>query len=161
MNASGIVALTVAFAAAWIQPASAIEFLSGKAAALTGDSISVETVGHPTETIRLWGIKAPSMADTRDYGLYARSALDDLLHAHGDQVQCVIDSIDESAAVCHIGQMDVGEAMLKTGWAVVDRTQTMADIPGGDSERTKRAEAYRSAEMQARQARKGRWKNMP
>jgi len=141
-------------------PASAIEFLSGQAVALTGDSIAVGAVGHPSTTVRLWGIEAPDMGDDRDYGLYARAALDDLLR-QGGQVKCVLDSLDRSSAVCHAGTVDLGEAMLKTGWAVADRTVTLADVPGGDSERSRRAEAYHEAEAQARAARRGRWAKMP
>ena len=150
--------LTAGMAAA---PAAAIEFLSGQAVAVTGDSISVGAVGHPPETIRLWGIEAPDMADDRDYGLYARAALDDLLRQHGAQVKCVLDGLDRSSAVCHAGSVDLAEAMLKTGWAVADRRVTLADVPGGDSERSKRAAAYDEAESHARAARRGRWAKMP
>lgn len=154
-------ALLLAMAAAASLPASAIEFLGGQAVAVTGDSIAVGAMGHPSEAVHLWGIEAPDMGDDRDYGLYARAALDDLLRRHGDQVKCVFDGIDRSSAVCHAGTVDLGEAMLKTGWAVADRTVTLADIPGGDSERAKRAEAYHEAEAQARTGRKGRWAKMP
>ncbi len=141
--------------------ASAIEFVNGPAAAVTGDSIAVGGVGHPNTTVRLWGIEAPYMSDDRDYGLYARAFLDDLLRQNGGQVKCVTDSLDRSSAVCHAGTVDLGEAMLATGWAVADRTVTLADVPGGDSERAKRAEAYHEAEAQARAGRKGRWAKMP
>lgn len=148
--------------ALWLTPtARAIEFLSGQAVAVTGDSISVGAVGHPSATVRLWGIEAPPMSDDRDYGLYARAALEDLLRANGSQVKCVLDSLDRSSAVCHADAVDLGEAMLKTGWAVADRTVTLADVPGGDSERSQRAETYHEAESQARAARKGRWAKMP
>lgn len=142
-------------------PAPAIEFLSGQAVALSGDSLSIGAMGHPSESIRLWGIEAPDMGDDRDYGLFARAALDDLLRQQGAAVKCVIDGIDRSAAVCHAGAVDLGEAMLKTGWAVADRRVTLADVPGGDSERAKRAEAYHEAEAEARAARRGRWAKMP
>lgn len=146
----------------WLTPAAqAIEFLSGQAVAVTGDSISVGAVGHPSVTVGLWGIEAPPMSDDRDYGLYARAALEDLLRAGGSQVKCVLDSLDRSSAVCHAGAVDLGEAMLKTGWAVADRAVTLADVPGGDSERSQRAETYHEAESQARAARKGRWAKMP
>ena len=141
--------------------AAAIEFLNGPAVAVAGDSIMVGAVGHPSTTVRLWGIEAPAMSDDRDYGLYARAALDDLLRHYGGQVECVIDSLDRSSAVCHAGTVDLGEAMLLTGWAVADRTVTLADVPGGDSERSARAEAYHDAESSARAARKGRWASMP
>ena len=142
-------------------PASAIEFLNGTAVAMTGDSITVGAVGHPNRTVGLWGIEAPDMGDDRDYGLYARAALDDLLRRHGGQVKCVIDSFDRSSAVCHAGAVDLGAAMLKTGWAVADRLVILADVPGGDSERARRGEAYDKAEAEARQGRKGRWAKMP
>jgi endonuclease YncB( thermonuclease family) len=157
----GALLLTVAIAAGPAGTASAIEFVNGPAAAVTGDSITVGGVGHPNTMVRLWGIQAPEMSDDRDYGLYARAFLDDLLRQNGGQVKCVTDSFDRSSAVCHAGTVDLGEAMLKTGWAVADRTVTLADVPGGDSERSKRAEAYHEAEAQARAGRKGRWARMP
>lgn len=159
-RAFGATLLAVAITAASFS-ASAIEFLNGPAAAVTGDSITVGGVGHSNTTVRLWGIEAPDMGDDRDYGLYARAALDDLLRRQGGQVKCVLDSLDRSAAVCHVGTVDLGEAMLKTGWAVADRTVTLADVPGGDSERSRRAESYHEAESQARAGRKGRWAKMP
>lgn len=156
-------ALCLAAAATVLSPGSgvAVQFLNGQAAAVTGDSLTVGAVGHPNRTVRLWGIEAPPMTDDRDYGLYARAALDDLLRQHGTLVQCVIDSFDLNAAVCRSGEVDLGEEMLKTGWAVADRSVTLTDVPGGDSERTRRAETYHRAEAEARQARRGRWANMP
>lgn len=156
-----LVMLTLGILAMPVQPAGAIEFLNGQAVAVTGDSVAVGAVGHPSVTVRLWGIEAPPMSDDRDYGLYARASLEDLLRMHGGQVKCVLDSLDRSSAVCHAGTTDLGEAMLRTGWAVADRTVTLADVPGGDSERSKRAESYHEAESQARAARKGRWAKMP
>ena len=76
-------------------------------------------------------------------------------------MQCVIDSLDRSSAVCHAGTVDLGVAMLRTGWAVADRTVTLADVPGGDSDRSRRAQAYHEAESEARAARRGRWAKMP
>ncbi len=157
----GALLLAGAFAAASAGAASAIEFLNGPAVAITGGSITVGGVGHPNRTVRLWGIEAPAMSDDRDYGLYARAALDDLLRQQGGQVQCVIDSLDRSSAVCHAGTVDLGVAMLRTGWAVADRTVTLADVPGGDSDRSRRAQAYHEAESEARAARRGRWAKMP
>jgi endonuclease YncB( thermonuclease family) len=63
--------------------------------------------------------------------------------------------------VCKAGDTDLGAAMLLTGWAIADRTVLLADVPGGDSERTHRAEAYRKAEVRARNERKGRWAGLP
>jgi len=141
--------------------AVAIEFVTGTAAALSGDTIKIGSPGHPTRTVRLWGIEAPRMSDPDDIGLYARSALDDLLFRYGQKVTCTVDSFDRNAAVCLAGDTDLGAAMLQTGWAIADRTVLLADVPGGDSERTHRAEVYRQAEAQARRERKGRWAGMP
>jgi endonuclease YncB( thermonuclease family) len=140
--------------------AAAIEFVTGTAAAISGDTIRVGSPGHPIRTLRLWGIEAPRMSDDDD-GLYARTALDDLLYRNGQRVNCTVDSFDRTAAVCRAGDTDLGTAMLLTGWAIADRTVLLADVPGGDSERTARAEAYRKAESRARAARKGRWAGMP
>ena len=141
--------------------AGAIEFVNGTAAAISGDTIKVGSPGHPMVTLRLWGIEAPRMGDPDEIGLYARTALDDLLYRLGPNVMCTVDSFDRTAAVCRAGDTDLGTAMLLTGWAIADRTVTLADVPGGDSERTRRAEAYRKAESQARRERKGRWAGMP
>lgn len=143
------------------RPAAAIEFVTGTAAALTGDTIQVGSPGHRTVTLRLWGIEAPAMSDPDDIGLFARSALDDLLFRHGQKVMCTVDSFDRRSAVCRAGDTDIGAAMLLTGWAIADRTVLLADVPGGDSDRTQRAENYRSAEARARAERKGRWAKLP
>lgn len=142
-------------------PAAAIEFVTGTAAAISGDTIRVGSPGHPIVTLRLWGIEAPAMSDPDDIGLYARTALDDLLYRHGQTVTCTVDSFDRTAAVCRAGDTDLGKAMLLTGWAIADRSVILADVPGGDSERSARAEAYREAEARARRERKGRWAKMP
>ena len=153
--------LAGALAAGPAGTATAIEFLNGQAVAVTGDSIAVGSAGHAPVTVRLWGIEAPAMSDIRDYGLYARAALDDLLRQQGTKVNCVLDRMDRSSAVCHVGTVDLGEAMLRTGWAIADRVVTLADIPGGDGERSMRAETYHKAETLARAGRKGRWAKMP
>ena len=160
-RALGVLLLAGVLTAGPAGTVSAIEFLNGPAAAVTGDSITVGGVGHPNVTVRLWGIQTPDMSDDRDYGLFARAALDDLLRQNGGEVECVTDSVDRSLAVCRAGKLDLGEAMLKTGWAVADRVVTLADVPGGDSERSSRAEAYHMAESLARAGRRGRWAKMP
>jgi endonuclease YncB( thermonuclease family) len=160
-HAFGTLLLSAAIVTSWALPASAVEFLNGTAVAVTGDSITVGAIGHPNRTVGLWGIEAPDMGDDRDYGLYARAALDDLLRQHGGRVKCVLDSFDRSSAVCHAGAVDLGAAMLKTGWAVADRLVILTDVPGGDSERDRRGAAYDEAEAEARQGRKGRWAKMP
>lgn len=141
--------------------AAAIEFVTGTAAALSGDTIQVGSPGHRTVTLKLWGIEAPGRSNSNDNALYARTVLDDLLYRHGQRVTCTVDSFDRSSAVCRAGDTDLGAAMLRTGWVTADRTVLLADVPGGDSERTQRAEAYRQAEAQARSQRKGRWAGMP
>lgn len=153
--------LTLLLATVGPLSAGAVELVTGTAAAVSGDTIRVGSPGHPIVTLHLWGIDAPAMTALDDVGLYARTALDDLLVRHGPTVTCIVDSFDRTAAVCRAGDTDLGAAMLRTGWAIADRTVILADVPGGDSERTQRAEAYRAAEADARGARKGRWANMP
>jgi endonuclease YncB( thermonuclease family) len=143
------------------QTGLAIEFVTGTAAALSGNTIQVGSPGHRTVTLKLWGIEAPGRSNSNDNALYARTALDDLLYQHGQRVTCTVDSFDRDSAVCRAGDTDLGAAMLRTGWVTADRTVLLADVPGGDSERTQRAEAYRQAEAQARRERKGRWADMP
>lgn len=141
--------------------AMAIEFVTGTAAALSGDTIQVGSPGHRTVTLKLWGVEAPGRSNSNDNALYARTALDDLLYKLGQRVTCTVDSFDRASAVCRAGDTDLGAAMLRTGWVTADRTVLLADVPGGDSERTQRAETYRQAESQARRERKGRWAGMP
>ncbi|MEE8445121.1 MAG: thermonuclease family protein [Alphaproteobacteria bacterium] len=141
--------------------AGAVEFTAGTAIAVTGDSVKVGAVGHRPETLRLWGIEAPAMSAPDDIGLYARAALDDLLRQYGPNVECTLDSFDRNAAVCRAGSVDLGAAMLLTGWAVADRASMLAEVPGGDADRTRRAETYLDAEAAARRDRKGRWAKMP
>ncbi len=153
--------LAVLLAAGAPSSAAAIEFVTGTAAAISGDTLQIGSPGHPIRTVRLWGIEAPQMSEPDNIGLYARTALDDLLYRHGQKVTCTVDSFDRNAAVCRAGDTDLGAAMLRTGWAIADRGVLLADVPGGDSERTRRAEEYRQAEAQARGQRKGRWAGMP
>ncbi len=141
--------------------AGAVEFTTGTAIAVTGDSIKVGSVGHRPETLLLWGIEAPAMSAPDDIGLYARAALDDLLRQYGPNVKCTLDGIDRNATVCQAGSVDLGAAMLLTGWAVANRATMLADVPGGNAERTRRTETYLDAEAAARRDRKGRWAKMP
>ena len=141
--------------------ANAIEFVVGSAAAVSGDTIMIGSPGQRPVTLRLWGIEAPAMSEPRDVGLFARAALDDLLRRHGPAVKCTLDSFERTTAVCHAGETDLGAAMLLSGWAVTDRTVTLADVPGVDSERAGRVETYHEAEAGARRERRGRWARMP
>ena len=157
----GAILLSTLMAAGVPLAAGAVEFTAGTAIAVTGDSVKVGAVGHRSETLRLWGIEAPAMSAPDDIGLYARAALDDLLRQYGPNVNCTLDGINRKAAVCRAGSVDLGAAMLLTGWAVADRESMLADVPGGDSERTRRTETYLDAEAAARRDRKGRWAKMP
>jgi endonuclease YncB( thermonuclease family) len=153
--------LSTMLAAGVPRAAGAVEFTTGTAIAVTGDSVKVGSVGHRPETLLLWGIEAPPMSAPDDIGLFARAALDDLLRRYGPNVKCTLDGIDRRAAVCRAGNVDLGAAMLLTGWAVADRATMLTDVPGGDSERTRRTETYLDAEAAARRGRKGRWAKMP
>jgi endonuclease YncB( thermonuclease family) len=118
----------------------------GRATVIDGDSLRVAG-----EEIRLIGIDAPEYRQTcrnehgRDWacGREARAQLVSLLAGH--QVRCAARGRDRFArtlAVCAAGNVaDIGEALVRTGYAV--------DFMDG---------AYRSAEAEARAAKRGIWR---
>ena len=136
-------ALTILFA---LTPAAAsAQMLVGQAEVVDGDTLEVGG-----ERIRLFGVDAPESQQgcTRGGGNWAcgREATQQLgsLIA-GRSVRCEardIDAYGRTVAVCRVGSLDLGQAMVQTGHAVAFRRYSTDYV--GDEE-------------QARVARRGLW----
>lgn len=121
--------------------------LAGRAVVADGDTLSVAGV-----RVRLWGVDAPEgrqlCLDARGQsyrcGQVAREHLASLIGA--EPVSCVMrdhDAYGRTVAQCRGGGRDLGEAMIRSGWAVEYRQFSH----GG----------YASAEAEARGRRRGLW----
>lgn len=137
----GILAAAVGLMAA--APAT----LTGPAQVVDGDTFSVGA-----ERVRLWGVDAPEGrqvcqdAQGRDYacGDVARDQLVRLIG--GRAVRCEVkdrDPYGRAVSRCLAGTTDLGEALVRAGWAV-----DYAQFSRG---------AYARTEADARQARRGLW----
>ena len=131
--------------------------ISGKPIVLDGDTL----LFGQTE-VDLWGIDAPEMSDW-PLGAYARAALDQLIG--GDGVRCRglrnVGGHDAKVGGCavfkELGEDDLkhvilGQAMLASGWAVVDRPV----LPSASSVT---ADLYNNLSAEARGAGRGIWAN--
>lgn len=136
-----LMALAIGLAAA--APAQ----VTGPARVVDGDTFSVGA-----ERVRLWGVDAPEgrqvcqNAQGQGYacGDVARDQLSRLIG--GQAVRCEVrdrDPYGRAVARCLAGSTDLGEAMVRAGWAV-------------DYVLFSRG-AYASAEVEARRARRGLW----
>lgn len=136
-----LMALAIGLAAA--APAQ----VTGPARVVDGDTFSVGA-----ERVRLWGVDAPEgrqvcqNAQAQGYacGDVARDQLVGLIG--GRAVRCEVrdrDPYGRAVSRCLAGSTDVGEAMVRAGWAI-DYVQFSRG-------------AYASAEAEARQARRGLW----
>lgn len=121
--------------------------LSGPARVVDGDTFSIGT-----ERVRLWGVDAPEgrqiCQDAKGQGFacgdVARDQLVSLIG--GRPVRCQVrdhDPYRRSVARCLAGSVDLGEAMVRAGWAV-DYGQFSCG-------------AYATIEGEARRARRGLW----
>jgi len=127
--------------------AAAPALVVGSARVVDGDTFSVGP-----ERVRLWGVDAPEgrqvcqNAQGEGYacGDVARDQLVGLIG--GREVRCEVrdrDPYGRAVARCLAGSSDLGEAMIRAGWAV-DYVQFSRS-------------AYASAEAEARRARRGLW----
>lgn len=137
----------VILAAAIALMAAAPTTLTGPAHVVDGDTFSVGA-----ERVRLWGVDAPEGrqvcqdAQDRDYacGEVARDQLVRLIG--GRAVRCEVkdrDPYGRAVSRCLAGSADLGEALVRAGWAV-----DYAQFSRG---------AYARTEAEARQARRGLW----
>lgn len=127
--------------------AAAPVLVTGSARVVDGDTFSVGP-----ERVRLWGVDAPEgrqvcqNARGLDYGC-GDAARDQLVGLIGGQgVRCEVrdrDPYGRAVSRCVAGTIDVGEAMVRAGWAI-DYVQFSRG-------------AYASAEAEARRARRGLW----
>jgi endonuclease YncB( thermonuclease family) len=127
--------------------AAAPAHVTGPARVVDGDTFSVGA-----ERVRLWGVDAPEGRQVcqNDQGkAYACGdvARDQLVGLIGRRaVRCEVrdrDPYGRAVAQCLAGSTDLGEAMVRAGWAV-DYVQFSRG-------------AYASAEVEARRARRGLW----
>lgn len=125
--------------------------ISGAAYALDGDSVIVNG-----RRLNLWGIDAPDFGTAQ--GWYARGVLDDMI-GRGGSLTCTVKrrSSNTDRALCSNSRSgDVALAMLRSGWAIVARTErTRRDAD------TALLDVYERAEREARQRGAGLWAQGP
>jgi endonuclease YncB( thermonuclease family) len=124
---------------------SALAEIVGVARVIDGDTIEVAG-----ERIRLHGIDAPEMDqacewpdETIECGAIAKAALVDRLS--GAVVRCEKQDRDRYGrivAVCHANGTDIGQNLVRAGWALAYRRYSTA---------------YVDAEDEARKAKRGMW----
>ena len=128
-------------------PAVALADISGPARVIDGDTIEVQD-----QRIRLHGIDAPERSQTcllqgQRYpcGIDATDSLRELVS--GKQVSCDAiyrDRYGRTFAVCVIpGGIDLGRAMVRQGWALVDRQYTLNYVDEEDEARQKKLGIWR------------------
>lgn len=143
--AIGLASLTFAapaFAAVKKSPSAPPPPIEGTAVPIDGNTLMVEG-----RTVRLFGIDVFEMRDP--HGAAARGVLDDLVR--GSKVVCAFREKGRhigAVAVCKIDMTDIAQAMLKSGYATVNRLDT-AD--------TDFAALYDAAELEARRDGAGIW----
>lgn len=127
--------LALAMTMTMAMPATAAETIRGPARVLDGDTLMVDGT-----RIRLGGVDAPEMSDPR--GPVARGALDDLIG--GRLVACTpTDATTHGRIVarCTAAGRDLGDAMIRDGWAFAYRTFT-ADYDEAEAEARRRGVGF-------------------
>jgi endonuclease YncB( thermonuclease family) len=119
----------------------------------TSDAATFQADG---KAIHIAGVKPPAVDETcpsRDGGEAwpcGRIALYSLrMFLHGRAVECYFPYVDGAAditAPCRVGSTDLGEWLLRQGWATADDLAT---------------DAYRSVADEAKCARRGLWRGTP
>lgn len=141
MRRLGLLALALGLAAA------APALVTGPARVVDGDTFSVGP-----ERVRLWGVDAPEgrqvCQNARGLNFACGDAARDRLVSliGGRDVRCEVrdrDPYGRAVSRCMAGSTDLGEAMVRAGWAM-----DYVRFSGG---------AYASAEAEARRARRGLW----
>ena len=118
-------------------------------AATVVDASHLEVAG---QRFKLYGIDAPDPDETcqeakgSEYpcGIEAREALIKLVST--GSVSCLPrgpNALDETLAICTVGETDVARALVEAGWAIADRTRTLY---------------YEEMELAARTAKRGLWR---
>jgi endonuclease YncB( thermonuclease family) len=127
---------------------SALAAITGPPRIVDGDTLEIGA-----QRVRLFGIDAPPLDQPCQHGgqayqcgRVARAALWDLVG--GRDVSCEQARASSArdglvAAICRAGGIDLNEAMVRSGWALADRTAT---------------DRYAALETQAKQARRGLWR---
>lgn len=142
---TGILAAAVAL---WVGTAALAEPITGSATAIDGDTLKVGGV-----TVRLWGIDAPEgrqecVRSGKAWlpGPEATEGLRGLLARSGELVcepRGRKDRNGRTVALCRVGGLDIGDAMVRAGWAF-------------DYEAFS-GRYYQKPEAEARAARRGVW----
>jgi endonuclease YncB( thermonuclease family) len=153
----GGVILSALVLAALMAPAFAAEEIRGRAKVVSGNEI---IIGN--RTIRLFGMSAPGLDDRCNIdgvevkcGIIAWAELIKL--ADGRQISCDREALPPEAAAaatpkkklvifatCYIGEMDVNEALVRSGWASAVPEQT---------------DRYEVDETDAKESGRGLWSN--
>ena len=130
-------AAILAAASAWAQE------ISGVATAKSGNLLFVGE-----KPVRLFGVTAPESNSACDAGegeiqcgIIAWAELIKL--ADGKELSCDPEPVggDVIYATCYVGEYDINEALVRTGWAEV----------------SEQSDRYRGEQEEARQARRGMW----
>jgi endonuclease YncB( thermonuclease family) len=140
-----LAAVMVLLLAPAVPKARAIEFAGRAPVVADGESLRIDG-----RLVRLWGMRAPPLSlQCRDKGgqsyacgVRAREALQALIGAR--EVTCHQRSTIPDfglLAACAVGGIDLGQEMVRRGWAIAER----------------RFEGYMAQEIEARRAGEGLW----
>lgn len=123
--------------------------ISGSARVIDGSTLAIRQ-----QQIRLFGIIAPETTQScvlggRIWACGADVTAALMGQAHDKMVICderAIDTAKRVVAICRVGAVDLGDWMVRNGWAVAARQESMM---------------YVSAEIAARNAHVGLWRIVP